>query len=223
MEHDTLSGCIEDAPAARVDDGTIGQDDAVRLIETYFRAKDGNRPHLMSRAFHDHAVVEMSVRTQAISFPPWLDGREAITDTLVRQFGQAYENVYSFCLQRPHAPLRGNAFHCDWMVAMTDKATRRVRVGAGRYAWHFRHEANAWWIDYLGIEIAAMEILPAADMPMIDTWLRSVGYPWACPEVALTCMPASATLDAVRDCLRHAIAPASQESRAQPRTWVARP
>ena len=74
-------------------DAAIGADAATRLIETYFNAKDGNRPHLMRRAFHEHAVVEMSVRTQAISFPPWLNGCDAITDTLVRQFGQTYENV----------------------------------------------------------------------------------------------------------------------------------
>ena len=223
MEQHTLGERVDDAAAAATSHAQIGHEEGSRLVQTYLKAKDENRPHLMALAFHEQAVVEMSVRTQAISFPPWLNGRDAITDTLVRQFGQTYENVYSFCLQRPLAPLRANAFHCDWMVAMTDKATHRVRVGAGRYAWHFRHDANAWSIDYLGIEIAAMEILPASDMPMIESWLQSLGYPWACPEVALTCMPASTTLDAVRDCLRRAVVPASQELRSQQRTWVARP
>ena len=33
-----------------------------RVVHTYLRAKDGNRPHLMRDAFHEDAVLDMVVR-----------------------------------------------------------------------------------------------------------------------------------------------------------------
>jgi hypothetical protein len=39
-------------------------------IQTYIRAKDENRPHLMPSAFALDAKLEMKVKTGNISFPP---------------------------------------------------------------------------------------------------------------------------------------------------------
>ena len=39
----------------------------IEAISTYFHAKDGNRPHLMRRAFAEKAQLEMVVNTDAIS------------------------------------------------------------------------------------------------------------------------------------------------------------
>ena len=108
------------------------------VLRDYFHAKDENRPHYMARAFAPQAVLKMALRTQAIAFPPESHGLAAITDTLVRKFGQTYDNVYTFYLARPEADARLSDYSCDWIVGMTEKATGNVRVGCGRYAWTFQ-------------------------------------------------------------------------------------
>ena len=70
-------------------------------IQTYLRAKDENRPHLMKRVFAETAELEMTVETDAISFPPLTVGVDEITRVLVRDFDQINENVYTFCLTNP--------------------------------------------------------------------------------------------------------------------------
>lgn len=76
------------------------------VIHAYLRAKDGNRPYLMAKAFSPHALLSMQMRTSAIAFPPLSQGREAITNVLVRRFGECYDNVYTFCLAPPPQPGR---------------------------------------------------------------------------------------------------------------------
>ena len=67
-------------------------------IVAYLRAKDGNKPHLLAQAFTTDASLVMDVKTGSIAFPPVSTGRDAIAQVLVRQFAQAYENVYTLFL-----------------------------------------------------------------------------------------------------------------------------
>lgn len=64
-----------------------------RLLRTYFRTKDGNRPHLMFDGFSQTASLEMIVKTGTISFPPAARGLAEITDVLARRFGPTYGKV----------------------------------------------------------------------------------------------------------------------------------
>ena len=41
----------------------------VDAVSSYFRAKDGNRPFLLRRAFAEDVHLEMVVKTDALSFP----------------------------------------------------------------------------------------------------------------------------------------------------------
>jgi hypothetical protein len=155
-----------------------------RAIETYIRAKDENRPHLLPKAFAEGATVRMHVHTAAISFPPILSGLDAIADALVRRFGQTYENVYTFCLSAP--PDDGHRrFSCRWLVAMSDKQTGMVRVGAGLYDWDIPHDR----IEELQITITAMQILDSRSLHPVMNWLSGLPYPWCPAEVALRSVP----------------------------------
>lgn len=146
------------------------------VLRDYFHAKDENRPHFMARAFANHAVLKMALRTQAIAFPPESHGLAAITDTLVRKFGQTYENVYTFYLSRPAAGARLPDYHCDWIVGMTEKATGAVRVGCGRYDWTF--QPDPYRATDLTITIETMVTLPSVDAPAVFGWLLALDYPW---------------------------------------------
>src|SRR5439155_9782103 len=114
-------------------------------------------------------------------------GIASITDVLVRKFGQTYENVYSFSLERP--PLRAISFSCDWMVGMSEKSTGSARVGCGRYDWHFQAEPP-WLVDRLGITIEGMLVLPSSSLEMLFGWLTRLPYPWCEPSVIARTAPA---------------------------------
>ncbi|WP_256657422.1 hypothetical protein [Pseudomonas sp. R3-18-08] len=88
-------------------------------IETYILAKDGNRPHLLRRAFAADAELVMNVKTDEISFPSMVKGLDGLSATLVSQFAQRYENIYTFCLGTP--PGNVVVFRCGWLVCMSTK------------------------------------------------------------------------------------------------------
>ena len=150
-------------------------------IELYIRAKDGNRPHLMRCAFADDARLDMIVNAANISFPDHSVGLDSVTEVLVSRFGSLFENVYTFCLSQP--PDRDQAsFSCYWLVGMSGKQDRLVRVGCGRYGWSFR-STRPTVVDRLRITIAHMETRPSNDLPAIMDWLSRLPYPW-CPRGA---------------------------------------
>jgi hypothetical protein len=146
------------------------------VLRTYFQAKDANRPHLLDGVFTADARLEVHNPTRGIAFPAVTLGREAIADVLVRRFAQTYENVYSFYMARPPAAAR--AFACDWLVCMSDKESRSVRVGCGRYDWVFQADAPRLAAG-LTIDIAAMVALPVTLLDSIMVWSRGLSYPWS--------------------------------------------
>ena len=165
-------------------------------IVAYIRAKDENRPHLARLAFDDGAILSMVVKTDAISFPPGASGRGAITDVLVREFGQTYENVRTFCLSSPPEG-EHTTFSCGWLVGMSAKENRIVRVGCGRYDWLF-HAQSPHLAEKLTITIEVMQLLPADTLIPVMGWLDQLPYPWCSRQVASECAPALEGLGPVR-------------------------
>lgn len=168
------------------------------LIRTYIRAKDENRPHLMPRAFASDATLQMTVKSDAISFPARSEGLAAITDVLVRRFGQTYDNVYTFCLSDTLPAADADIYRCDWLVGMTEKQSGNVRVGCGSYLWTFTKAREDRRVQALEIVIEAMEVLPADAAPVIiDSWLSQLSYPWSTTNRACEAAPALAALEPV--------------------------
>ena len=145
------------------------------LIAAYVHGKDGNRPHLLDAVFTADATLRMHVQTDSISFPPALAGREAIADTLVRRFNQAYENIYTFCIGEPPEADAQN-YSCDWFVAMSEKHSGAVRVGCGRYDWSFT--ANHYQVQSLEIRIVEMDNFPAETLRSVMHVVTAMPYPW---------------------------------------------
>ncbi len=165
-----------------------------KAIETYVKAKDENRPHLLSRAFADNATVHMIVDTEAISFPPVMSGLSSITDVLVRQFGQSYENVYTLCLSPP--PEYGTTnFVCRWLVGMSHKQDRSVRVGGGLYEWSMPVDR----VENLRIKITTMQELDPGTIDPVMRWLAELPYPWCSAAEALDNAPRIGELASVLD------------------------
>ena len=154
-------------------------------VSTYILAKDGNRPFLMKHAFAENAELEMVVKTDAISFPSSAKGLAAIEEILVRRFGVDYENVFTFCLSRPSEANRAH-FACHWLVGMSAKANGQIRIGCGRYDWHFGAQGC---VERLVIAIDLMKVLPATELSASMDWLSSLPYPWCDPDQALVGMP----------------------------------
>jgi len=149
------------------------------VMRNYFHAKDENCPHLPERVFEPSAEVVVVNRADTIAFPARTVGRGAITDTFVRNFGQTYENVYSFYLRHPQAAVE--AFSCGWLVAMSEKQSKSVRVGCGRYDWSFA-KAAPHLAMHLTITIQAMQVLSATELAAVLAWVQALNYPWCAVE-----------------------------------------
>jgi hypothetical protein len=160
---------------------------AADAITTYILAKDNNRPQLMESAFARASELEMLVRTDAISFPSSATGLAQITQVLVTNFADQYEDVRTFCLSRPNSDYLPH-FHCDWLVGMKAKRGGAVRVGCGRYSWHFG--SNDGRVTKLVIDIEVMSVLSAEESDPIMQWLASLPYPWCSKIHACEKIPA---------------------------------
>lgn len=176
------------------------------VLRTYFHAKDGNRPHLLDEVFAEDAVLHVQNASSAISFPSVTHRREAIAAVLVGDFNRTNENIYSFYLARP--PADATAFACGWLVGMTDRSTREVRVGCGTYEWHLG-AAPARLASQLVIRIDAMQLLSPDDREPVLSWLRSLSYPWSSPAEVASRAPALPGLAPVLERLRGTSGPPS--------------
>ena len=154
-------------------------------IETYILAKDGNRPHLMSRAFTADAELVMDVKTDEITFPRTTKGLGDISAVLVSQFAERYENIYTFCIEVPLDTAA--AFRCNWLVCMSEKISGAVRVGFGNYEWFCRD--NSGMISKLKITIEEMKTLPSELSGPILEWANMLPYPWCLHDVPLRTAP----------------------------------
>lgn len=146
------------------------------VLRGYFRAKDENKPHALNDVFSVDALLTVVNNTDSIAFPATTTGREDIAEVLVRRFNQTYENIYSFYLESP--PMEATAFTCDWLVGMTDKDSKNVRVGCGRYDWTFQAELPHL-ANHLVITIEAMQVLPPSQFEPVLHWLGTLNYPWS--------------------------------------------
>jgi len=179
---------------------TCAPRDSAAVLRDYFHAKDENRPWYMARAFAPDAILKMALRTEAIAFPPESRGLEAITDTVVRRFGQTYDNVYTFYLSRPENGAVLDTYACDWIVGMTEKANGQMRVGCGRYDWTFQREPHL--ASRLQITIETMLTLPAHDSPIVLEWLTGLPYPWTDAQQVVAAAPAIEALAPVLQWIR---------------------
>jgi hypothetical protein len=167
------------------DASSSGSSPAEEVLASYFRAKDGNRPHLLERVFCTDAQLEVKNATTAIEFPAVTRGREAIADVLVRNFGRDNENVYSLYLSDPPSEAV-EKFSCHWLVGMTEKSSKSVRVGCGTYVWTLNYRPVPCATS-LVISIELMQVLPPQDAGQVMAWLERLSYPWAsAPSVVST-------------------------------------
>lgn len=184
------------------------QSAAQACIETYIRAKDENRPFLMERVFAENATLQIVVKTEAISFPPISRGLESITDTLVRRFAQTYENVHTFCLAQPP---RDSVikFSCNWLVGMSEKDARSVRVGCGRYDWLFTTTVPRL-VEQLTITVEALHSLNPTHLGSVMNWLSELPHPWCSAQRALRASPALDELQLLRQFIDRATSTAPE-------------
>jgi hypothetical protein len=165
------------------------------VLRGYFRAKDENRPHVLARVFDLDADLVVVSHASTIAFPARTVGREAIAEVLVRNFSQAYENVYSFYLQRP--PLATEEFSCSWLVAMSEKQSKCARVGCGTYDWSFSKVAPHL-ATHLTITIHVMQVLPPTELFAVLAWVQELTYPWSSAQEVLRTAPSNELLAPVR-------------------------
>jgi hypothetical protein len=150
-----------------------------QLLRAYFHAKDENRPHLLADVFASDARLEVDDRSGQLGFPGVTVGLDGIADVLVRRFNRAYENIHSYYMDRPKRA--AEAYSCDWLVGMSEKESRNVRVGCGRYDWTFAGQPDLR-VTGLVITIEQMVVLAPACATDVMRSLRLLDYPWTAAD-----------------------------------------
>lgn len=169
------------------------------LIQRYLRAKDHSKPHLMSQAFAESAELRIEQSLGNMDFPGSISSEREITRTLVEQFNDKFDNIYTICLaDTVRMPLE-RRINCRWMVAMRDKSSGEVKVGFGSYKWYFNSDEQQCRIDKLKIRIDSMATLPATELDSIMSWMEPISYPWADSAEILGKMPFHPQLSDIRE------------------------
>jgi hypothetical protein len=140
----------------------------------------------------------MVVKTDAITFPASAKGIGALEDILVRRFGFDFENVYTFCLSEPPEATCKH-FACHLLVGMSAKANGQIRVGCGRYDWHFGAQGR---VEKLVVTVEVMKVLSAEALAAGMSWLSALPYPWCSADEACKRMPALDGLGEIRAYLK---------------------
>lgn len=157
------------------------------LVSQYIKAKDNGKPHLMDRVFSEQASLKMIVQTDNISFPAEVSSVDKITQTLVLDFNNSYENIYTLCLTDT-VNQHQNHLNCHWLVCMTEKSSGSLRLGYGDYQWDFE-ESTSGLAQLLTITIDNMVILPDELQPDVLSWFDDQPYPWVLSSELRTTMP----------------------------------
>lgn len=144
-----------------------------KAINSYLRAKDSNKPHLMRRFFDNSASLSMEVKTDKIAFPSTTNGLCSITNVLVKDFNQKYDNVYTFCIT-DSVINDGEETLCKWAVVMTDRENKSIRIGFGAYKWLFNNDL----VSQLTIIIENMIVLEKDYRKEVFSWVDKQAYPW---------------------------------------------
>lgn len=167
-----------------------------KLVSGYIRAKDENKPHLMENVFSESATLKMQVHTTNIFFPSHLVGLADITNVLVTEFNNSYEDVYTICLSDTVRESK-NKLKCRWLVGMTEKVSGSFRVGCGEYQWRFEKDGLCL-ADHLTIVINYMIVLLEETKPEVMCWFHQLPYPWAVSTDVLASMPDTPLLSEFR-------------------------
>lgn len=160
------------------------QDSYKNIVSKYLYAKDNNKPHLMKKTFISHSKLDVKLNSENISFPSITKGVEEITNVLITNFNNIYDNVYTLCLDDT-VVVEENSLKCIWLVVMTEKQSAKVRFGYGSYYWSFSNDLA----EYLNIIIDDMVILDENLSEELLTWVSSLPYPWCKSKEILESLP----------------------------------
>ena len=179
------------------------------LLERYVAAKDGNRPHLMAEIYAPEAVLTYSIATDSISFPARTVGLEAISRTLVVEFGQRFTQCRTYYIVDHPPSSDASSPFIPWLVLMREEAQSCTRVGRGFYAWTFeRVGAGRLHVTAMHIHIDRMDLIDDPESRLLASVQAPLPYPWLSP----------AALHDAFDRLPAGVGPAALEDFKQPMT-----
>ncbi|RKR36901.1 nuclear transport factor 2 family protein [Paraburkholderia sp. BL17N1] len=152
------------------------------LLECYLRAKDLNRPELISECFSPDAELTFSIATRDIDFPRRVNGAPAIATTLVADFGERFDRCRTYYVCTKPQVDEGRACSMPWLVVMRQKETGSLRIGKGMYRWRFGSETGGKdLVVQLHIHIERMDAVPDPHAEKLSALQGALLYPWLPP------------------------------------------
>jgi hypothetical protein len=172
------------------------------LLERYVEAKDLGRPQLMPQIYAADAVLTFSIATDSIWFPPRVAGIDAITQTLVVDFGAKYTRCKTFYVCDSAPPESVRVAILPWLVLMSEPAAARLRIGKGYYRWTFQRKGeDAQQVAAMHIHIERMDAIDEVDADLLETAQAVLPYPWLRPATLRSQFQTLIEADAAYACL----------------------
>lgn len=162
---------------------TVATSPSKALIERYIRAKDFHLPDGGPTIWTPDAVLTFSIATGSIAFPARVEGRAAITATLIADFGDRFERCRTYCVcDRPPTAAHGDVI-LPWLVLMRESATDSLRIGRGWYRWTLAPMTSGLPLaSALHIHIDLMEPVPDPGGHLLERLQTPLTYPWLTPS-----------------------------------------
>ena len=176
------------------------------LLERYVEAKDQVRPHMMQTIYAANAVLTFSIATDTISFPHRVVGLDAITKTLIVDFGTKFSRCKTFYICDSTPDQEASIAILPWLVLMRESASSRLRIGKGYYKWIFEQQDDVnTQVAAMHIHIERMDAIEDVEGDLLTLAQSVLPYPWLFPavlrsefELLAEAYPAFAFLDAFK-------------------------
>ena len=88
---------------------------------------------MMQTIYAANAVLTFSIATDTISFPHRVVGLDAITKTLIVDFGTKFSRCKTFYICDSTPDQEASIAILPWLVLMRESASSRLRIGKGYY------------------------------------------------------------------------------------------
>ena len=170
------------------------------LIEKYMTAVQSNQTDLIKEVFIHDASLEIKAHTTYVSFPKLTKNAEEVAKVLVKDFGEKYENISTFCFIDTLSNEK-DSITCNILICMQEKESKSILLSYGLYVWEFS-EGSATKVSKLNIEIEKLLVLNPSQEKIISTWISNLPQYWVERKEVLKSMPSLQHIKFLKDKLK---------------------
>ena len=170
-----------------------------KALDLYIRAKDQNRPFLLTEAFVDQARFDLQL-SEDIEFGRRAAGQrpETVAET-VAVIGAQFLDVFTTTVTESVVDA-SNSLACHWLAGLVGREEEQLFVNWGRYLFSFGPESR---VRRLQVSFDGGTVLPAGSQAQTLSWLSQLPSPLCSAKELLTGIPELEALEPLRGFVGH--------------------